>query len=248
MPVSQSLLSAPNVFKVRAQFLSEDGNVVHTAVVIGHPEMKLQSLDENSYPVLTQYPVIDIQVVKILQEAKGMLPNIRPSDFADFQASLIYLARYAGMVQQTGVFKSGNFKGKRIDEKKDFQQHLLQHLRMTALGSGVQEGENTAGGLLDLRYRNIVIELKVEDNVKDRVKLREKYIEQPTQYSASGVPLSITCILDMTPKDNPPANVANNITLETTTTHGFEDTESPYPSKVAVIIIDGNTKLPSDYS
>ncbi len=147
------------------------------------------------------------------------------------------------MVQQTGIFK-----GKDVDEKRDFQQHLLQHLRMH-LGADVHEEETLAGGRLDLRFRNIVIELKVEDSLKDRDKLRKKYIRQPAQYSAWGIPVSLLCILDMVEKVHPPSNVANSITLETPSLHGYSGGALPqYPSKVAVVIVEGNLRSPSSYS
>jgi hypothetical protein len=116
------------------------------------------------------------------------------------------------------------------------------------LGPTVVEAADITGGELDLQYKSIVIELKVEYEIKDRTVLRSKYIAQTAQYSSTCIPLSITCILDMTEKDEPPANVANNISLEDVPVHGYTAEAAPYPSKVAVIIVDGNTKRPSDYS
>jgi len=240
---SQSLLSQPVVLKTRARFVSEDGTAGQPAEVIGHSELQFRALDQSSYPVLTTYAVIDIQIPKVLQEARAALPSLSPADFSDFERVLVHLAQYAGMVQQSGVFK-----GSRVHEVNDFQKDLLRQLRMTALGSEVREGERLAGGILDLHYRNIVIELKVETSTSDRAALRAKYIDQTTQYTAHSVPLSVTCILDMVEKERPPANAANNITLETPLLHGFEATAAEYPSKVAVIIIDGNLRSPSSYS
>jgi hypothetical protein len=240
---SQSDMSDPAHFTARARFVNEDRSAATPAIVIGLYELRLRALDQDSYQVLSLYPSVDIQIPKILNDVRAALPDLQPSDFRDFQQCLVYLGRYCGMVQQSGVFR-----GKaRVDEKREFQQHLLGHLRM-ALGPDVREAEAVGGGTLDLVFRNIVVELKVEYGVKDRVALRKKYIDQPTQYAASSIPLGITCILDMTEKTNPPANIANNITLETPTLHGFENGTPNYPTKVAVVIIDGNLKLPSDYS
>ena len=243
----QSFLSEPAVLRVRARFVSLSGAVPIAALVIGQYELRIHALSASSYPILTQYPVLDVQVVKVVEAARSVLPAVSQSDFEDFQKCVVLISKYAAVVQQQGTFKRGAYKNRKLDEKKDFQQHILEHLRMQ-LGPDVIEGASMAGGLLDLKYHNIVIELKVEYGVKDRDSLRSKYVEQPTQYSSTGILLSITCILDMTEKDSPPANVANNITLEDVKTHGFEDRVEPYPSKVAVIIIDGNTKSPSDYS
>jgi hypothetical protein len=73
-----------------------------------------------------------------------------------------------------------------VDEKREFQQHLLQHMRQ-ALGEDVREEETLAGGRLDLRYRRIVIELKVEDAIKDREALRRKYVAQPARWCLTGI-------------------------------------------------------------
>jgi hypothetical protein len=116
------------------------------------------------------------------------------------------------------------------------------------LGEDVREEETLAGGRLDLKYRRIVIELKVEHTTKDREVLRRKYTEQPAQYAAPSIPLGIVCILDITEKIHPPSNIANNITLESPTVHGFENSPPVYPTKIAIVIIDGNLKLPSEYS
>jgi hypothetical protein len=240
---SQSLLSAPSSFKVRARFINEDRSASTPAVVIGANEIRLRALDQHSYPVLSRYSTVDIQVPKILDELQSALPDLSPQDVHDFANCLVFLGSYSGMVQQSGVFAGK----KRIDEKREFQQHLLQHMRVR-LGDDVKEEETLGGGRLDLRFRNIVIELKTEFTINDRNALRKKYVSQTSQYTSSSVPLAITCILDMTEKEYPPSNIANNITLETPTVHGFEHSSPTYPTKIAVVIIDGNLKRPSDYS
>ena len=164
--------------------------------IIGHTELRVRALSPESYPVLTRYPMVDIQLPKVIEQVRSSLPDLRPNDLDDFVKVLVYLSRYAAMVADTAVFK-----GRIVDEKHEFQQHLLQHLRMTELGGEVREAETVAGGILDLRYRNVVIELKVEYRIKDRKRLRDKYTSQPCQYTISSIPLSITCILDMTEKE-----------------------------------------------
>ena len=240
---SQSLLSPPSELKVRARFRNPDRSASTPAIVIGFYELRLRALDQDSYPILSLYKTVDIQVPKILNEAKAALPDLAPGDFADFEQCLVLLGRYCGMVHQSGFFKAK----KKVDEKRDFQQHLLHHLRQS-LGEEVREAETVAGGSLDLRFKSIIIELKVEYDVKDRDALRKKYTEQPAQYTSASIPLGITCILDMTEKTHPPSNIANNISLETPAVHGFENKSPAFPTKIAVLIIDGNLKLPSDYS
>jgi hypothetical protein len=239
----QSLLSEPSVLKVRARFVSGDGKEAVVPTIIGHTELLVRALSPESYAVLTRYPMVDIQLPKIIEQVRSSLPDLRPSDLDDFVRVLVYLSRYAAMVAQTGVFK-----GRSVDEKREFQQDLLKHLRMTELGEEIREAETVGGGILDLRYRNVVIELKVEYRIKDRKRLREKYTSQPCQYTIASIPLSITCILDMTEKEDVPPNVANDLSLENPPVHGYRSEPPPYPSKVAVVIIEGNVRSPSSYS
>ncbi len=125
-------------------------------------------------------------------------PDLNPEVLNDFLRCACVL-QYAGMVGDCGVFK-----GKKINEPRDFQKHLLQALRMTDLGSEVKGGERITGRFFNLRYRNIVIELKkVSRTEKEREKIRKEYIEQPSQYAMTSIPISIACILDMTEKIPP---------------------------------------------
>jgi hypothetical protein len=239
----QSLLSEPSVLKVRARFVSGDGKEVMVPTIIGHTELRVRALSPESDPVLSWYPMMDIQISKIIEQVRSSLPDLRPDDLDDFVKVLVYLSRYAAMVADTAVFK-----GRVVDEKREFQQHLLQHLRMTELGGEVREAETVGGGVLDLRYRNVVIELKVEYRIKDRKRLREKYTSQPCQYTIASIPLSITCILDMTEKEDVPSIVANDLSLESPPVHGYGSEPPSYPSKVAVVIIEGNLRSASSYS
>jgi hypothetical protein len=238
----QSLLGEPSVLKVRARFVSSDGREAVVPTIIGHTELRVKALSPESYPV-SGYPMMDIQIPKIIEQVRSALPDLRPSDLDDFMGVLVYLSHYAAMVAQTGVFK-----GRSIDEKCEFQQHMLQTLRMPELGEEVREAETVGGGILDLRYRNVVFELKVEYRITERQRLREKYTSQPCQYTNCSIPLSVICTLDMTEKEDVPPNVANDLSLESPPVHGHGAEPPPYPSKVAVVIIEGNLRSPSSYS
>ena len=142
---------------------------------------------------------------------------------------------------QRPIYKQGS-----LVHEPEFQTRMLEDLRMQ-LGEEVQEAPRQGGGPLDIRYRSITLELKVEDITKDRGSIVKKYVGQPTQYSsASGSQLGIVCVLDQTKKDEPPASPQNNIIVATPSIHGFEKSAAPYPSKMVFVIIDGNLRLPSN--
>jgi hypothetical protein len=117
---TQSLLSPPASFNVRARFVNADRSAATPAVVIGYNELRLRGLDQASYPILSRYPTVDIQIPKIIAEIQTSLPDLPPTDLDDFLNCLACLGAYCGMVQQTGIFT-----GKKVDEKREFQQHLL---------------------------------------------------------------------------------------------------------------------------
>src|SRR6266404_3367337 len=102
-------------------------------------------------------------------------------------------------------------------------------------GEDVQEAPKQGGGPTDIQYKTITVELKVEKEISNRRKIIEKYLSQPTQYSsASGAQLGILCILDLTEKDKPPANLQNQITIETPDVYGFDSTPD-FPTKIAAV-------------
>lgn len=209
--------------------------------LIGQNELRLLPIESYRYPRLSGYPTIDAQIPPIMQQVEEHI-RLEADCRGDLLDLLVALTRYAGMTVQGGVFK-----GRDVAEVADFQPHVRDQLRML-LGPSVSEGTERAGGETDLVYNNIVVELKVERKLKDRGRLRRKYIEQPAQYSAHSLPVSIVCILDVVEKTAPPGNIANNLFVELPELHGFEGSQPSYPSVVIVLIIDGNTKRPSDYS
>ena len=132
--------------------------------------------------------------------------------------------------------------------ESQFQQEILHRLR-ARLGEDVTEAPRQGGGPTDIKYRSVTIELKVEGKISDRRKIVEKYFSQITQYSsADGAQLGILCILDLTTKELPSATPKNQISLETPPLHGFPNNSAPFPTKIAALFVDGNLKLPSEYS
>jgi hypothetical protein len=65
------------------------------------------------------------------------------------------------------------------------------------LGEDVQEHGHQGGGITDVRYRGVIVELKVEKDTGDRSTISEKYAAQPTQYQGSEArQVSILLVLD----------------------------------------------------
>jgi hypothetical protein len=243
-PVGQSLLSEPVIIQLRASFRSStDPKLIKWATVIGYHKLRVRVSDPTRTPLLSKYPALDERIVEVLDEISRTTPGVNQKHLGDFIALLGGVANYMGICLQQAVYK----EGQEISEAQ-FQSDLLDHLR-SLLGSEVQEAPKQGGGPTDVQYRSVTAELKVERDVSDRAKMVDRFLNQPTQYSsANGAQLGVLCILDLTPKERPPANPRNNILLKTPSVHGFPEGSPPYPTKIAAVIIDGNLRLPSSYS
>jgi len=189
-----------------------------------------------------------VQISEVLREVQNEFPALPRSQLTEFFETFRAIVHYAAVVLESGKFKPAALGDEKLNEKRDFQQHLIETCRMR-LGPDLREAGEVTGGTLDVRYLNVIIEFKIERELSDRELIRSKYLAQPAQYRAVAFPVGILVILDLTQKRRPPANIANNISLETAYVHGFEqpDTQT-YPTKIAVAIIDGNTEWPSSYS
>jgi len=122
-------------------------------------------------------------------------------------------------------------------------------LRLLNLGQDLQDHPHLGGGITDLRFNDVVIELKVEDKIENRAAIAEKYTSQLTQYEGTQArQVGVVLVLDLTEKNLPPGDIRNDIMLVSVPTHGSSDPDEKHPSKAFVFIINGNTVNPSSYS
>lgn len=239
----QSILSGPLMLQMFATFTAtNDSKVAKSAQVIGYHKLKARISDRNHLPILSKYPAIDIRIIEIVDQVRTT-PGLSPDHLSDFIECLNSIANYMGLCAQHALYKQGI----QIDESH-FQRELLVHMSRS-MGGDIQEAPKQGGGITDIRYRSIVVELKVESKITERSEVLKYYTAQPTQYGSSiGSQLGILCVLDLTEKDAPPAPPQNNIHLIQPRLHGFTSTDAPYPSFIAAFIIDGNLRKPSSYS
>jgi hypothetical protein len=243
-PVPQDLFSNQIVIRLRATFLcsSNNGKSV-AATIVGYHQLNVRVADRTTTPFLSGYRPIDARIVDIVSEIRGVLLTVDPQHLADFVGALSAISNYLGINVQQALYKEGT-----KTSEADFQRDILYHMR-TTLGQNVEEAPRQGGGPTDIKYRSVIVELKVEKRISDRRKMVAKYLSQPAQYSsADGAQLGILCILDLTEKRYPFANPQSQITLETTQVHGFSDDAPPFPARIAVVVIDGNLRLPSSYN
>ena len=237
----QSSILDDLVFTVRGAFETSDGNLMEIPV-IGHNELCLKIVNEARYPLMTGNRRLDRHIEELVAKLLSDCPNVRDEldDLLDMlQAITGLLATYA---------QEAIYKGRSDVPESEFQKTVLRDLR-NQLGQDVQEHPHQAGGVADIRYRGVIVELKVEKENGGREYLSKKYSGQAVQYaSAEARQVSIVLVLDLTSKDKPPGDIRNDIILTDVETHGGDDISKEFPSKTFVFAINGNIKNPSLYS
>ena len=239
-PISQSLISPDLVFRVRCAFVTQSREF-KPVPVIGHTELSFRVADPEKSLLKSGYKRLDLHVSELLRNLLESSPRIQ-SELANLVPMLEALVALLGVYAQSGVLKGAA----KITEN-EFRKQVVRDLRFQ-LGEDVQEHCEQAGGQVDIRFRGVVVELKVEDSTGDRAKIAGKYSSQLSQYEGvEARQTGIVLVLDVTEKELSPGDIRNDVLLIDVPTHGGDDTTKPYPSKAFVFVVNGNTRNPSSY-
>ncbi len=237
----QSSLLDDLVFTIRGAFETSDGHFKEIPV-IGHNELRLRVTSEDGHPLMTGNRRMDRHIEELVTALLKNCPGVG-DELTDLLEMLQALTRLLATYAQEAIFKERNDV-----PESEFQEKVLRDLRFV-LGQDVQEHLSQAGGITDIRYRGVIVELKVEKENGDRVHISKKYTSQSVQYAGvEARQVSILLVLDLTSKDKPPSDIRNDINLTDVETHGGNDGTKQFPSKAFVFVINGNMKSPSTYS
>jgi hypothetical protein len=237
----QSSLLDDLVFTVRGAFETSDGDFIEIPV-IGHNELRLRVVNEDRHPLMTGNRRLDRHIEELATKLISDCPRARdelPALLEMLQVLTRLLATYA---------QEAIYKGRSDVSETELQATVLRDLR-NMLGQDVQEHPSQAGGIPDIRYRGVIVELKVERENGNREHISKKYTARSVQ--CAGVEarqVSILLVLDLTSKDKPTSDIRNDIILTDVETHGGDDGAKEFPSKAFVFVINGNMKSPSTYS
>jgi hypothetical protein len=240
----QSSIDEPISIRLLIYYQNNAG-ATELPTIIGYDQLIVKILDPNSAKFLTGFKKMNKLVFDFENLIRKELTDIDKEELTDFSLLLSGILNYQGYCLQQGIYKD---IGKVSED--EFRDKLIQHLiGLPYLGENIAKETHLAGGRVEIIYKGIIAELKVEKNISERDKLINKYGKQPVAYaSGNSKQLSIICILDLTEKHLPPGTPQNSVKLITPKIHGFDSSKVEYPSKQVLVIIDGNTKKPSDYS
>ena len=237
----QSSLLDDLVFKVQGAFETE-GEKLEEVPVIGHNELRLRVVSGGNHPLMTGNRPLDRHISDLVTKLLKDCPSVK-DELQDLLNMVMALNRLLATYSQEAIYK-----GRSDVQESEFQGAVLRDLRFI-LGPEVQEGPKQAGGVTDIRYRGVIVELKVERENGDRGYISKKYASQAVQYAGvEARQVSILLVLDLTSKEKPPGDIRNDIALVDVETHGGDDGTKAFPSKSFVFVVNGNMKIPSDYS
>jgi len=220
----QSSLLDDLVFTVRGAFETSDGHFKEIPV-IGHSELRLRVTNEDRHPLMTGNRRLDRHIEELVTKLLKDCPKVR-EELPDLLEMLQALTRLLATYAQEAIYK-----GRNDVPESQFQEMVLRDLRFM-LGQDVQEHPSQAGGITDIKYRGVIVELKVEKENGDREYISKKYTSQSVQYAGvEARQVSILLVLDLTSKDKPPGDIRNDIILTDVETHGGGDEAKEFPSK-----------------
>jgi len=213
--------------------------------LIGYDQLVAQVLDPELAYFPTGFKAMNQIVFDTITTIRHQLPGIDRHELAYFARLLSGIVNYQGYCLQHGVYKEQD----QVSED-DFRDQLIQHLvGIPYIGEQVIKEGHLAGGRVEISFHGVVAELKAEKAIRDPMKLLAKYGKQAAAYaSANTRQLSILCVLDLSKKAAPPAPPQNSVHLHTPRMHGFEQSTPAHDARQVLVIIEGNTRKPSDYS
>ncbi len=237
----QSEMQDSLVFAVHAAFETKDGRLTEVPV-IGHNVLRIRVVERPEWLPTKQNGPLDQRIASLIDDLVKGCPTVG-EELDELYPLLDALGRVCATYAQEAAYK-----GRNDVSEEEFQKAVLHDLRIRLGASDVQEHPKQAGGIPDIRYRGVIVELKVEDEDGNRDQLTKKYTAQATQYAGvEARQVSILLVLDLTEKTNPPGDIRNDIFLSDVATHGAGDTP-PFPSKAFIFVVNGNTRNPSSYS
>lgn len=237
----QNTFDPPVVIKLLSQLVSASLQPIYPRL-IGYDELIAQIINDTTFKYPTGYKKLNKKAWNIGLEIKNELPQIEEDELDHFLILLSAILNYSGYCAQYGIYKE------KTDISEDqFRDKLIEYISANStVASDITKEGYIGGGRVEIRYKDIIAELKVEKNTSDRDKMIKQYKKQPLAYAtATSADLSILCILDLTQKKSVPASPSKNIFVVPGEFHGFQETSST--SKLVVIVIDGNLKNPSSY-
>jgi hypothetical protein len=224
-----SFLARPMAFTYRASFSNTKDITTE-----GQRHLTVRCFDPKSDPQ-SGYEQVDQKIVEIRDQARRF-PAVNDGELNAFLVLMAAVGGIAGQSLQDNIFK-GNW------DEAAFQKEMVSRLRARpSIGSALEEHPHASGGITDLSFNGIRLELKaISDHPVTQTDV-EKHLPQTVQYVAgSDKRFGILCILDTHPKTSESGSIADDINYESRT----GPSGNGLPIGIGIIVIRGNLRKPS---
>lgn len=231
LKVPQSIHAKPFEFKYAAKFAPQSSE--QPVAVVGMRSLRIESVDVEKSP-LTGYSYMDRKLLSLRNTIREYCVASE-SQVRDFLLPLTALCNVACQAAQDNLFP-------RKYSEAEFQADLRRDLRRRPeLASELEEHPRAGGGITDLSFRRIRIELKSVSSAPIKLDDCDRYVDQTVAYAVgSGSRLAILCVLDCSEKSGPAFPAESGVKV--VARHDAD------PILVAIVLIQGNLARPSDLS
>ncbi len=232
LEVAHSFGSRPYEFLYAAEF--DDTSACREVAIVGHRKLLLEGSDTVSDP-LTGFSNVDHHLLTIRDRLRS-IPGLNQKDVASTMVVLGSLGSIAAHALREGTFPVHT-------SERDFQTEATKLLRMRPeIGEHLHSHPVAAGGITDLTFREIPIELKVENNKVLYPKDFSNYFDQTASYAIGlGKRIGVLSVLEASQKTEPVGSVEEDIEF-------FSHQTGQSFIVIAVVIVRGGFPKPSSYS
>lgn len=232
LEVAHSFGSRPYEFLYAAEF--DDASNCRGVAVVGHRRLLLEGSDVDSNP-LTGFAYVDRHLLSLRNKLRAF-PGLHSEDVANTMIVLGGLGNIAAQALRDGLFEAGT-------SESQFQSKATEMLRnRNDIGEQLQGHPEAAGGFTDLTFRDIPIELKVENNKVRYSKDFSKFFDQTAAYAIGlGKRIGVLSVLEASPKSSPVGVVEDDIEV-------FFHQTGKSTIAIVVVVVRGGFPKPSSYS
>lgn len=232
LEVAHSFGSRPYEFLYAAEF--DNTSNYRDVAIVGHRRLLLEGSDVASNP-LTGFSNVDRHLLSVRDKLRTF-PGLHSNDVANTMIVLGGLGNIAAQALKGGLFEPGTSEQK-------FQNKAVEMLRNRSdIGEHLQSHPEAAGGITDLTFRDIPIELKVENSKVLFPKDFSKFFDQTAAYAIGlGKRIGVLSVLEASPKSVPVGVVEDDIEV-------FVHQTGQSPILIVVVVVRGGFPKPSSYS
>ena len=232
LEVAHSFGSRPYEFLYAAEF--DDTSNCRDVAVVGHRRLLLEGSDVASNP-LTGFSNVDRHLLSIRDKLRTF-PGLHSDDVANTMIVLGGLGNIAAQALKGGLFEAGTLE-------QQFQNKATEMLRNRSdIGEHLQGHPEAAGGITDLTFRDIPIELKAENSKVLFPKDFSKFFDQTAAYAIGlGKRIGVLSVLEASPKSAPVGVVEDDIEV-------FVHQTGQSSIVIVVVVVRGGFPKPSSYS